>query len=110
MYKSSFGKLYLIPNTLSVNSCTDVIPEVTKKIIKSLNCFVFENEKFGRLYIKKISSKICQKNLTVHILNKNSTENEIQNIIEILLNGNDMGLITDSGCPAIADPGSRLIY
>ena len=110
MYKSSFGRLYLIPNTLSVNSCTDVIPEVTKKIIKSLNCFVFENEKFGRLYIKKISSKICQKNLTVHILNKNSTENEIQNIIEILLNGNDMGLITDSGCPAIADPGSRLIY
>ena len=110
MYKSSFGKLYLIPNTLSVHSSIDVIPEVTKKIIKSLNCFVFENEKFGRLYIKKISSKICQKNLTVHILNKKSSENEIQNIIEILLNGNDMGLITDSGCPAIADPGSRLIY
>ena len=73
MYKSSFGKLYLIPNTLSVNSCTDVIPEVTKKIIKSLNCFVFENEKFGRLYIKKISTKICQKNLTFHILNKKSS-------------------------------------
>jgi hypothetical protein len=36
MYKSSFGKLYLIPNTLSVNSCTDVIPKVTKNIIKSL--------------------------------------------------------------------------
>ena len=48
--------------------------------------------------------------MTVHILNKKSSENEIQNIIEILLNGNDMGLITDSGCPAIADPGSRLIY
>ena len=61
MYKSSFGKLYLIPNTLSVHSSIDVIPELTKKIIKSLNCFVFENEKFGRLYIKKISSKICQK-------------------------------------------------
>ena len=69
MCKSSFGKLYLIPNTLSVHSSVDVIPEVTKKIIKSLNCFVFENEKFGRSYIKKISSKICQKNLRMLGLN-----------------------------------------
>ena len=61
MYKSSFGKLYLIPNTLSVHSSIDVIPELTKKIIKSLNCFVFENEKFGRLYIKKFLLKFVKK-------------------------------------------------
>jgi len=61
MYKSSFGKLYLIPNTSSDYSCTDIIPEITKKIIKSLDCFVFENEKFGRLYIKKFLLKFVKK-------------------------------------------------
>lgn len=104
----SKGSLYLIPNLLGVSSI-NTIPEVQKELIKNIQHYVFENEKPGRAFIKKFSPVKNQAELIVCILNKRTSINSIKEFIKPCLNGFNIGLISDAGCPGIADPGAELV-
>lgn len=103
------GSLFLIPNVLGDTAPLEVMPISVKKTMESLRCFVFEKEKAGRAFVKSISPNIPQDNITVHLLNKFTDEDELTAMLLPLLDGEDIGLITDAGCPGVADPGAALV-
>ena len=78
-------------------------------LIKNTKYFIFENEKPGRAFIKEISPEKNQSELNISVLNKHTIEKEIKNFLNPCLSGNDIALISDAGCPGIADPGSEIV-
>ena len=109
MNTPSKGRLFLIPNVLGDTAPLEVIPMSVKKTIEQLRYFVFEKEKAGRAFVKRISPTVPQNTISVFLLNKFTTSEELHQILNPLLEGNDIGLITDAGCPGVADPGAELV-
>lgn len=109
MEQNNTGTLFLIPNVLGDTAPLEVIPMSVKKTIEDLRHFVFEKEKAGRAYVKRISPKVSQNNIEVFLLNKFTTQEELQDILVPLKHGENIGLITDAGCPGVADPGADLV-
>lgn len=109
MEQQPLGTLFLIPNALGDTAPLEVIPMSVKKTIEDLRHFVFEKEKAGRAYVKRISPKVPQNTITVFLLNKFTTREELLDMLTPLKNGENIGLITDAGCPGIADPGADLV-
>ncbi|RLD30251.1 MAG: SAM-dependent methyltransferase [Bacteroidetes bacterium] len=103
------GKLYLIPTRLGDNAPLEVLPFSIKRIIENVNYYIVENEKTARRFIKKISSGKSQPSLKIFILNKFTLETELPNYLNACLEGKHVGLLSEAGCPAIADPGSEIV-
>ena len=104
-----YGSLYLIPNYLGKNSNFN-FDNYSLKIIDEINHFVFENEKPGRAFIKIISPNKCQTELIINTLNKFTSKKSISSFLNPCFKGYNIGLVSDAGCPGIADPGAELIY
>tara|TARA_R110002073_G_scaffold71368_1_gene175311 strand:- start:17989 stop:18705 length:717 start_codon:yes stop_codon:yes gene_type:complete len=103
------GKLYLIPTRLGDNEPLEVLPISVKKIIEQVDDYIVENEKTARRFIKKISSSKPQQSLNIHILNKYTEENEVPNFLNACIKGKPVGLLSEAGCPGIADPGASVV-
>ena len=103
------GKLYLIPTRLGDNPPLEVLPISIKKIIEHVNHYIVENEKTARRFIKRISSNKSQSKLNINVLNKYTTEEERNSFLDSCLDGESVGLLSEAGCPAIADPGSDIV-
>ena len=104
----SIGKLYLVPNKLGESEDNKFLVS-HQNLISKTKYFIFENEKPGRVFIKEISPEKKQSELNISILNKHTTEEEFNDFLNPCLNGNDIALISDAGCPGIADPGSEIV-
>src|SRR6185369_3765379 len=102
------NKLYLIPAWLSVDAI-HVIPSYVVEIINSLDEFVVENEKSARQFLKKAGYKKSLNNVMLHLLNEHTNPNEILELLKPLLEGKNIGILSEAGCPAIADPGAELV-
>ena len=103
------GKLYLIPTSLGDSAPLETIPISIKKIIESIDVFIVENEKSARRFIKAVSSGKSQSSLTLFTLNKFTDPLEIPLYLEECYKGNNIGLLSDAGCPAVADPGAEVV-
>lgn len=103
------GKLYLIPTRLGENQPLEVLPISIKKIIEQVDNYIVENEKTARRFIKKISSSKPQQSLNINILNKYTDTNELANFLDECFNGKPVGLLSEAGCPGIADPGADIV-
>ena len=103
------GILYLIPTPIGDNSPFEVLPISVKKIVEELKYFIVENEKIARRFIKKIISGKNQEELVLFPLNKFTTQEELNSYIRPCLDGISMGLLSDAGCPGIADPGAVIV-
>jgi 16S rRNA (cytidine1402-2'-O)-methyltransferase len=103
------GKLYLIPTTLGDNPPFEVLPISIKQAIDNIDEYVVENEKTARRFIKIISPKKSQQSLILHILNKYTEDNELPQFLNACREGKPLGLLSEAGCPAIADPGADLV-
>ena len=103
------GILYLIPTPLGDNSPFEVLPISVKKIVEELKYFIVENEKIARRFIKKIIPGKNQEELVLFPLNKFTTQEELNSYIRPCLDGISMGLLSDAGCPGIADPGAVIV-
>lgn len=106
---SEKGKLYLIPTTLGDNEPLEVLPYSVKKIIEELSHFVVENEKTARRFIKKITPKKSQPSLVLYKLDKYAEEVEVQTYLDVCEQGVSVGLLSEAGVPAIADPGADVV-
>jgi len=106
---SDKGKLYLIPTTLGENAPLEVLPISVKKIIENTDIYIVENEKAARRFIKKVSSGKSQESLKIFLLNKYTDASLIPEFLEPCENGLNIGLLSDAGCPAIADPGADVV-
>ena len=103
------GKLFLIPNTLGDISPNKVMSLTIRDVIHSTHHFVFEKEKIGRAYIKQWCPKKSQNELVIQTLNKHTSQQELLQMLNPCLSGHNMALITDAGCPGVADPGADLV-
>jgi len=103
------GKLYLIPTTLGGNAPLEVLPISVKKIIELVDDYIVENEKSARHFIKKISSGKSQPSLNINVLNKFTQESELPSFLDACEQGKPVGLLSEAGCPGIADPGADVV-
>jgi 16S rRNA (cytidine1402-2'-O)-methyltransferase len=103
------GILYLIPTTLGDNEPLEVLPLSVRKIIESLNVFIVENEKSARRFIKRITPKKSQSSLEILKLDKYAQELEVRTYLDQCKFGISIGLISEAGVPAIADPGAEIV-
>jgi 16S rRNA (cytidine1402-2'-O)-methyltransferase len=114
MKSSAFGKLYLIPCTLANPGETvvvpeDVLPQQIKRTIDWIDYYIVENEKTARKFIKSIHPEKKQPELKINVLNKHTEISAHNQFIQPLLNGENMGLMSESGCPGVADPGAVIV-
>jgi 16S rRNA (cytidine1402-2'-O)-methyltransferase len=114
MKSNSLGKLYLIPITLSNPGETtvvpeDVLPHTIKRTIDFVDYYIVENEKTARKFIKNIHPEKKQPDLKISVLNKHTEIAEHNDFIQPLLRGENIGLMSESGCPGVADPGAVIV-
>lgn len=105
----STPKLFLIPTTLGESELTDVLPSKIKEIILLCNYYIVENEKTARQFIKKICPEKIQADLQISVLNKHTSAEEFSSFLTPIEKGNSIGIISEAGCPAIADPGADVV-
>ncbi len=103
------GKLYLIPCTLGDTAPLEVLPLLVKKAVEEIDHYIVEHEKNARAFIKSIVPRKSQPNLHFSLINKFTDETDIPNMLNPCLNGTDIGVISDAGCPGIADPGAAIV-
>ncbi len=106
---SKKGKLYLIPTTLGDTEPLEVLPMSVKKIIEQVDHYIVENEKTARRFIKKISPRKSQPTLTIYLLDKFTDDLEVQHYLDVCLQGINVGLLSEAGVPAVADPGASIV-
>ncbi len=107
--KRDAGKLFLIPTTLGANEPLEVLPISIKRAIENINFFIVENEKTARRFIKKISPRKSQSGLHIKMLNKYTEAAAIPGFLEPCGQGEDIGILSEAGCPGIADPGADVV-
>ncbi|HEY0046059.1 MAG TPA: SAM-dependent methyltransferase [Flavobacterium sp.] len=88
---------------------SDVLPQTVKRAIELLDYYVVENQKDARKFIKNISPEKVQSTLKLSELNKHTEPSEHIKMLSPCLNGIDMGLMSDAGCPGVADPGAVIV-
>ena len=103
------GNLFLIPCTLGDTNPLEVLPLLVKKTIEDIDIFIVENEKNARRFIKNICPKKSQPSLQFSIINKYTDTTEIPDMLIPCLQGQNVGVISDAGCPGIADPGAAVV-
>lgn len=103
------GKLYLIPTFMGEETALDVLPNSVAKIIEAVDHYIVENEKTARKFIKQIVPEKSQPSINFKHLNKHTDPMEIPSFLEACKNGNNMGLLSEAGCPGVADPGAEVV-
>ena len=103
------GDLYLIPNLLGESAVNDVLPLRVREVVLLCNHFIVENPKNARRFIKAIAPEKSQESLELFPLNKHTAQADKETYLSHCLEGHPMGIISDAGCPAIADPGSEIV-
>ena len=103
------GRLFLIPTTLGNENPLEVLPEKVKNILQGLDEFIVENEKTARRHIKQLFPKKSQQSLILKSLNKFTEAAELPTFLDACKEGRDMGLMSEAGCPGVADPGAEIV-
>lgn len=103
------GKLYLIPTTLGEMNPEDVLPQTVKRAIDFIDDYIVENEKTARKFIKSVHPEKVQSSLLISTLNKHTETAEYNKMIQPCLEGKNIGLMSEAGCPGVADPGAVIV-
>lgn len=103
------GKLYLIPSPLGENDPKEVIPQPTLQLLQTIKKYVVEESRTVRRYLSKAGLKGHIAELELHELNEHTNEAQVEQMILLFADNHNVGLITEAGLPAIADPGARLV-
>ncbi len=102
------GKLYMIPTTLGDCKPTKVLPLSVKETISQLDEFIVENGKTARAFLKLMEIPTPQNALKIHVLNKHTEPQELFGFLDACRQGENVGLISEAGCPGVADPGAEI--
>lgn len=106
---SEKGQLYLIPSPLGDNDPAEVIPAPVLERLRTLGTFVVEELRTARRYLSRAGLKGHIEELEFHVLNEHTPASEIEAMAALFDGGRDVGLITEAGLPAVADPGAALV-
>ena len=102
------GNLYLIPSVIS-DQQTDVIPEQVRQVVQQTDYFLVENLRTARRFISSLKLGLTIEDLHFEVLDKNTPVIEVERLMKPVFEGKNIGVISESGCPGIADPGSAVV-
>ena len=108
MSSEASGKLYLVPNTLG-GELSGSIPPGNVDSIRQLGYWIAENPKTARDFLKRVGTSAPLQSIRIERLDKNTPPAAIPDLLAPVLSGADAGLLSEAGCPAIADPGALLV-
>jgi 16S rRNA (cytidine1402-2'-O)-methyltransferase len=103
------GTLYLIPCTLGDTPARQVLPQHVIDIARTLQHYVVEQPKTARQFLSALKHEQPIQSLHFATLNEHTASNELPELLAPLLAGQDVGIISEAGCPGIADPGAELV-
>ena len=103
------GNLYLIPTTLGESDTARVIPSEVSSIIKGISYFIVENIRTARRYLRKMDPTLNIDELHFFELNQHTDSQVTEAYLNPILEGFDVGIISEAGCPGIADPGAEVV-
>jgi 16S rRNA (cytidine1402-2'-O)-methyltransferase len=101
--------VYLIPNTLGDDAIERTLPSHNASIVAGLRNFLVEDEKSARKLIKLLAPSASIRDLNIARLNEHTKPAEIDALMAPLKSGHSIGIISEAGCPAIADPGAEVV-
>lgn len=104
-----YGTLYLIPTGLGSDQPALFLPEATRSILHGLRHFVVEHPKTARAFLKSAGHPLSLQTLGFAVLDEHTASADHAALLQPLLGGTDVGLMSEAGCPAIADPGAGLV-
>lgn len=102
------GILYLIPAPLGEGNIDWIIPPAVRQCIMKLDQYIVEHPKAARRFLKQAGCTRLQ-SISMRILDEHTQSSELEGLLEPLLAGCDIGLLSEAGCPAVADPGANLV-
>ena len=103
------GRLILVPTLLGGGVAGDVLPARTIAAIRDLRRFVAENAKSARAFLKSVEMPVALQEIAIEELNEHTPLDRVAALLQPALGGDDIGLLSDAGCPAVADPGGTLV-
>jgi 16S rRNA (cytidine1402-2'-O)-methyltransferase len=103
------GTLYLIPVTLGDSPVHHVIPAYVLELLDRLDHFIVEDLRSARRYLKKAGVEKAIDDLSFYMLNEHTEDQDMEELLLLLTTGNDAGMLSEAGVPAVADPGSGLV-
>ncbi|OGA32559.1 MAG: SAM-dependent methyltransferase [Betaproteobacteria bacterium RIFCSPLOWO2_12_FULL_64_23] len=103
------GTLFLIPTTLGDSALATVIPQEVQQRVRMLDYFVAENPKSARAYLKQVGTAKPLQELHIATLNEHTPDAAVAGMAAPLRAGHDVGMMSEAGCPGIADPGAKLV-
>ncbi len=103
------GILYLVPNVLALETGPAVMAPVVKDVIAATSHFLVEDFRTARRYISSLKLGINLEEVHMEKLDKNTPDAQVRKLLEPALQGQDLGVLSDAGCPGIADPGARAV-
>lgn len=106
---SAKGILYLIPTTLGDCQITDVMPQRNLEVVNSIDHYVAEDIRTARRYLSKIGIEKPIQDLEFSKLNKRTLQEDVPELLKPALDGHHLGLMSEAGCPGVADPGADLV-
>ena len=105
----SVATLFLIPTVISEGTEREVIPSIVTERLKSIRHFLVEDVRTARRYLSSLKIYENIESLQFSILNKDTKETEIAEMFEPIFSGEHLGVLSESGCPGVADPGSLAV-
>jgi 16S rRNA (cytidine1402-2'-O)-methyltransferase len=103
------GIIYLIPTVLAEETAAAVIPAQVAQCIAGLEYFMVENARTARRYIKTMAPEKIIESLQIVVIDKNASEAEVKKALEPVIKGKNAGIISEAGCPGVADPGAEVV-
>ena len=103
------GTLYLIPTTLGESAYDQVVPSFNNAILQEIDVFIVENIKTARRFIKKTAPDKVIDDLVFHEINKRTNLDMLPTFLKPIEEGRNIGVISDAGCPGVADPGADVV-
>ncbi len=104
-----YGKLYLLPTPIGENDPAEVLPATTLAKLQEIRTFVVEEVRTARRFLSKAGLRGRIGELEFHELNEHTDNRTVEGYLELFRDGNDVGLVSEAGLPAVADPGSALV-
>lgn len=105
----AYGKLFLIPSSLGEEDINAVWPAAHHILIKNITYFIVENIRSARRFLKKTGYQGTFDEVTFYLLDKHTPEREQTDFLQAAKQGHDIGLLSEAGCPGIADPGQMIV-
>src|SRR5690606_8376026 len=108
-HPSTTGHLHLIPVGLGDSTPDAWLPRHGQELVHRLTSYIAENAKTARAFLKLVGTAASLQDITIHTLSDKTDSREIKQWLKPLLQGEDIGLVSEAGCPAVADPGARVV-